>query len=227
MSEKNKPTFSAYEESMHHIGRISMSVMILIMLSVPFLILLVFHTTFTFNAGYWAALAALMVQYVPSGIIEVITYSPLLGTGGTYLGFITGNLLNLKVPCAMNAREIAHTEIGTDENEVISTISIAVSAITTTVVLAVGVLLITPLTPLLEAPVLQPAFKTVVSALFGALGFTYLKKYPKIAVIPWTLAAVLFFFLPSLTNLVSIMVVVLALVSMATGVFLYRKGMLE
>jgi hypothetical protein len=41
------------------------------------------------------------------GVIEVITYVPMLGTGGSYLGFFTGNLTNLKVPCALNAMEAA------------------------------------------------------------------------------------------------------------------------
>ncbi|MGN1388365.1 MAG: hypothetical protein ACI4WR_01845, partial [Bulleidia sp.] len=122
------------------------------------------------------------------------------------------------------ARDIAGTEVGTDENEVISTIAIASSTIVTTLVIAAGVLLIVPLTPLLENPVLQPAFKTVVSALFGAMGFVYIRKYPKIAVIPWILAAVIFWLVPSLTSMVSIMVVVLAVISMAIGHLLYKKG---
>lgn len=225
-NQGNEPAFTAYEESMHRTGRISMAIVLVLMVSVPFLICVVFQEPMNFNAGYWGAFAALMVQYVPSGIIEVITYAPLLGTGGTYLGFITGNLINLKVPCAMNARTLAHTEIGTDENEVVSTISVAASAITTTVVIAVGVMLITPLTPLLESSVLRPAFKTVVSALFGAMGYTYVRKYPKVAVVPWLLAAVLFFMLPSLTSLVSIMVVVLAVIAMGIALLLYRKGMI-
>lgn len=194
------------------------------MIAVPFIVCLVFNTSFTFNDGYWAALMAMLIQYIPSGILEVITYAPLLGTGGTYLGFISGNLANLKVPCAMNARDIAGTEVGTDENEVISTIAIASSTIVTTLVIAAGVLLIVPLTPLLENPVLQPAFKTVVSALFGAMGFVYIRKYPKIAIIPWILAAVIFWLVPSLTSMVSIMVVVLAVISMAIGHLLYKGG---
>jgi hypothetical protein len=221
-----EPVEQSYDQAMHQMGRISMAIMIVLMLAVPFMISFVYGEAPTFNAGYWAAFAALAIQYVPSGIIEVITYSPLLGTGGTYLGFITGNLINLKVPCAMNARELAHTEIGTEENEVISTIAIASSALVTTIVLAIGVILITPLTPLLENPVLQPAFKTVVSALFGAMGFTYVRKYPKVAVVPWLAAVLIFFFVPSLTSMVSIMVVVLALLAMGVGVLLYKKGMI-
>lgn len=213
-----------YYDQMHRMGRISMAIMLVLMLSVPLYVCFVFDTGFTFNTGYWAALGAMLVQYIPSGILEVLTYAPLLGTGGTYLGFISGNLINLKVPCAMNARQIAGTEVGTEENEVISTIAISVSTIVTTLVIAAGVLLIVPLTPLLESEVLQPAFKTVVPALFGGMGFIYVKKYPKIAVLPWTLAIVLFLLVPSLTSMVSVMVVVLSVIAMVTGHLLYKKG---
>lgn len=226
MSEKKMNILDekAYDESMHRFGRLTMAIMLVLMLAVPFEICLVFQEAPAFSSGYWAAFAALMIQFIPSGVIEVITYAPLLGTGGTYLAFITGNLINLKIPCAMNARQLAGTEIGTQENEIVSTISVAVSAIVTTVTIAVGVILITPLTPILENPVLLPAFKTVVSALFGALGFTYIRQYPKVALLPSVLAVILFFAVPKLTNLVSIMVVVLAVVSMAYAYLLYRKG---
>ncbi|MEE8792753.1 MAG: hypothetical protein SOI52_05165 [Erysipelotrichaceae bacterium] len=213
-----------YYDQMHRMGRISMAVMLVLMLSVPFYICLVFDTSFHFNAGYWAALGAMLIQYIPSGILEVITYAPLLGTGGTYLGFISGNLINLKVPCAMNARDIAKAEPGTEENEVISTIAISVCTIVTTLVIALGVICIVPLTPLLESKVLTPAFKTVVPALFGGMGFVYVKKYPKIAIVPWVLAVMLFLLMPSLTSMVSIMVVVLAVIAMVSGHVLYKRG---
>lgn len=213
-----------YYDQMHRMGRISMAIMLVLMLSVPFYVCLVFDTSFHFNAGYWAALGAMLIQYIPSGILEVITYAPLLGTGGTYLGFISGNLINLKVPCAMNARDIARAEPGTEENEVISTIAISVCTIVTTLVIALGVICIVPLTPLLESKVLTPAFKTVVPALFGGMGFVYVKKYPKIAIVPWVLAAMLFLLMPSLTSMVSIMVVVLAVIAMVSGHVLYKRG---
>lgn len=221
MKEKKVMT---YDERMHRTGRISMSVMLALMIAVPFLVTMVMGEWFRFTAGYWAAFISLLIQLVPSGIIEVITYAPMLGTGGTYIAFITGNLINLKIPCVMNAREITKSEIGTEQNEVVSTIAVSVSAIVTTVVLAVGVMLITPLTPLLESPVLVPAFKTVVTALFGAMGYTYFRKYPKVAVIPWTLGVLVFLLDPALTSMVSIMVVVLAVISMGLGLWMHKKG---
>lgn len=135
-------------------------------------------------ALFFPAFLTLSALQLPGGIIEVITYSPMLGTGATYLAFITGNLSNLKIPCAMNAREICGTAIGSPENEVVATLAVSASTITTTLVMTLGVVLLIPLTPLLNHPVLQPAFNWVVSALFGALGYKYFRNNPKMIVVP-------------------------------------------
>ena len=77
--------------------------------------------------------------YWTVGVIEVITYTPMLGTGGTYLAFVTGNLTSLKAPSALNAMENADVKPGTEEGEVISTLAIATCSIVTTLVLVLGV----------------------------------------------------------------------------------------
>ncbi len=213
-----------YDDTMHKLGRASMGFIFIALLAVPFAICLVFGEKPNFGGGYWIAFASVLLQNIPGCFVEVITYAPMLGTGGTYLAFITGNLSNLKIPCVMNARDMAKTEIGTKENEIVSTISVATSAIVTTVTIILGVLLIVPLTPVLENPTLLPAFKTVIPALFGALGFNYVKKFPKIAVLPAALAIALFLLMPSLTNMVGMMVVVFAVISMAYALLLYKKG---
>lgn len=46
-------------------------------------------------------------------MVEYLIYVPMLGSGASYLSFITGNLSNLKIPCAVNARDLAHTKVGT------------------------------------------------------------------------------------------------------------------
>ena len=90
------------------------------------------------------------IIYIPVAIVEFLVYTPMLGVGGSYLAFITGNVTNMKIPCAMNARDIAKTKVGTPENEIISTISVATSAIVTTLVIVAGVILMIPLRPVLE-----------------------------------------------------------------------------
>ena len=44
-----------------------------------------------------------------SSVAEFLIYTPMLGAGGGYLAFITGNLINMKIPCAVNARDIVGT----------------------------------------------------------------------------------------------------------------------
>ncbi len=204
-----------------------MAFMLLVMFCLPLGICLILRTTPDFSAAFWMAFVPIILADVPSGIGELIAYAPLLGTGGTYLAFITGNLSNLKIPCAMNARKMAGTEIGTPENEVVSTISVASSAITTTIVIALGVLFITPLTPILENPTLRPAFKTVIPAMFGALGYKYASDNPKAAILPVALGIIIFLIAPQLTTQVSIMVFVIAAISIVATFFLYKKGLFK
>ena len=227
MKQTEKNAAASYYDSMHRSGRFWTALMILVMIGIPAGVCLIFRTTPNFSPAFWAAFLPILLMDIPSGIVELVTYAPLLGTGGTYLGFITGNLSNLKVPCAMNARDMMGTKVGTEENEIVSTISIATSAITTTIVLAVGDLLLVPLGPLLEDPTLLPAFKTVIPAMFGALGFRYAVDSPKAAILPLVLGIALFLIFPQLTSSVSIMVFVIAAVSLGATFILYKKGIIK
>lgn len=219
-----KNTARSYEDSTHRLGRFWMAVMLLVMFCLPLGICIIFKTFPDFSGPFWAAFIPILLADVPSGIGELIAYAPILGTGGTYLAFITGNLSNLKIPCAMTAQKMAKTEVGSEESEVVATLSVASSAITTTIVLALGVMLITPLTPVLENPTLLPAFKTVIPAMFGALGYKYAADNPKAAIIPLALGISIFLIAPQLTSSVSIMVFVIAAISLVATFFLYRTG---
>ena len=114
--------------------------------------------------------------YWTVGLIEVITYTPMLGVGGTYLSFVTGNLTSLKAPSALTAMENCNVKPGTEEGEVISTIAIATSTIVTTLVLCAGVLLLAAISPILNHPALKPAFDNILPALFGGLAVVYVSK---------------------------------------------------
>ena len=163
--------------------------------------------------------------YWTVGTIEVLTYVPMLGTGGSYLGFFTGNLTSLKVPCALNAMEAADVEPGTEAGEVISTIAIAVSALVTTAVIAVGVLLLSQIRGFLESPVLQPAFDNILPALFGPLAVVYVAKNWKVALTPLVFMITLFICVPSLASSASVLVPVGALLAIGAARILYKKGL--
>ena len=165
-----------------------------------------------------------LIIFIVGGVVEVITYSPMLGTAGTYLGFFTGNLVNLKVPCAVNAREQAKVKHGSAEGEIISTLSVATSTIVTTLVIVAGVILLVPLQPVLQNEALLPAFNNVVPALFGALGIKYFLKSPKIAVIPLLLMSLLCIFVPSMINETSILMIPSGALALGIGFLLFKKG---
>ena len=164
--------------------------------------------------------------YWTVGTIEVLTYVPMLGTGGSYLGFFTGNLTSLKVPCALNAMEAADVEPGTEAGEVISTIAIAVSALVTTAVIAIGVLLLSQIRGFLESPALQPAFDNILPALFGPLAVVYVAKNWKVAMTPLVFMIVLFICVPSLASSASVLVPVGALLAIGAARILYKKGLI-
>ena len=177
--------------------------------------------------GFVLGLIATAPMYWAVAVVEVLTYVPMLGAGGSYLSFVTGNISNLKLPVALNALEQAGVKASSEEGEIISTIAIAVSSIVTTLIIVLGVILITPLTPVLNAPVLAPAFAQILPALFGGLGVVFISKNWKIAIAPVTLMLILFIFVPALnSSTVGIMVPVGVLFTMGVSRIMYKKGLL-
>ena len=158
------------------------------------------------------------------GVIEVITYTPMLGVGGTYLSFVTGNLTSLKAPAALTAMENANVKPDTEEGEVISTIAVATSSIVTTLVLALGVGILSFLTPVLEHPALKPAFDNILPSLFGGLAVVYISKNWKLSLAPLVFMVVLFLCVPSLAGSVGVLVPVGVLVALGAARVMYKKG---
>lgn len=158
------------------------------------------------------------------GVIEVITYSPMLGTAGTYLAFVTGNLTSLKAPSALTAMENAEVKPNTEEGEVISTIAIATCSIVTTLILALGVFALGFISPILDSPALAPAFDNILPALFGGLAVVYVSKNWKLALAPLIFMVVLFLAVPSLASSVGVLVPVGVLIALGSARILYKKG---
>lgn len=186
--ENNKKIKTTFDKD-HLYGRIFLATAILLIMAIPLIMCLTLKVF-----PEWAVLGKGLIgciMFIVGGFIEVMTYSPMLGTKGTYLAFFTGNLVNLKLPCAVNAREQANVKHGSKEGEIVSTISIATSTIVTTLILALGVACIVPLTPVLESEVLKPGFDSAFAALFGALAYKYFIKNLDIALPPLAISIIL------------------------------------
>lgn len=211
-------------DSVHRDGRIWNLSMMVILLAFPVLVGIIFNAGPNWQ-GVWQGLVATAPMYWAVGVIETITYIPMLGAGGSYLSFVTGNISNLKLPCALNALENAEVKAQSEEGEIISTIAIAVSSIVTTIIIIIGVILIVPLNPILSSEAIKPAFDQMLPALFGGLGVAFVSKNLKLAAAPVALMLVLFIFVPALdAGTVGIMVPVGVIFTLIYARILYKKN---
>ncbi len=215
----------SYNENIHVVGRIWSILSLMVICSVP--VVLCGYLGVLPNAQYvLAGIYKVGIIYIPIGVIETLTYTPMLGPGASYLAFVTGNLTNLKIPCAINAIEISGVEQGSEQADILSVLSVASSALVTNAILIVGVLALVPLTPVLSAPEFAPAFTNVVPALFGALGYMFVSQNPKIAIVPVVFILALFLILPAdLANSISGgLIPISVLVTIFGARVLYKKG---
>ena len=219
---ENRKTYEAYLKSTHRLGRTVSVITLVLLVGAPFAIGALLGAEPDLGAVARAFLSVGLVWTV-SSVVEFLVYTPMLGAGGSYLAFITGNLINMKIPCAMNAKELVNAKSGTAENEVIATLSIATSSLVTIVVLALGVVLLIPLQPVLQSPVLAPAFANVVPALFGAMAYKYYRKDPALAMVPLTVMIILFTLVPSLTSSTSFMIIPSGALAILLAWIRYRK----
>ncbi len=216
---------NAYFNRVHKWGIIWNFGALLMLLSIP-VVLSVYLGVWPEGKTLLTVLGKLMLLYWVTAVIEVVTYVPMLGAGGTYLSFVTGNITNLKLPCGLTAMENAKVRANTEEGEVISTIAIGVSSITTTIIIAVGVLAFSPVLPYITADdsIFKPAFEQVLPALFGALGASYFAKHWKLVPLPIIVGVIVLIFSPTMGVGTLMFVTIVAAVA---GVFvLYKKNWL-
>ena len=219
---KQNEVYTQYLENTHRLGRIFTAAVLALLIGAPFLMGAYLGAMPNLSAAVKAFLGVGIV-YLISCIVEYLIYLPMLGAGGSYLGFITGNLINMKIPCAINARDIVGVKSGTPENEIVSTLSIAASSLVTILILAVGVVLMIPLQPFLQSEALQPAFENVVPALFGAMACKYYRTNKKVALIVLTFMILLYILVPSLLGSVSMMIIPSGALAIILSYLSFRK----
>ena len=222
---KNTYQKKSFEEMTHVYGRIWIVSALGMMLAYP-IISCIYYGAWPGFMPVLKGLIGVAPIYWTVGLIEVLTFVPMLGTGSSYLAFVTGNLTSLKVPAALTAMENAKVKPGTEEGEVISTIAVATSSIVTTIIIALGVLMLVPLTPILNNPVIKPAFDNILPSLFGGLAVVYVSKSWKIALTPMIFMLILFIAVPSLSSSVGVLVPVGAGIAIGAARMMYKKGMI-
>ena len=156
-----------YLPKMHRIGKIT-GVLGVFASFLPALVL-------GFGHGLWPDLALLATCFITVTtsfgflwVIEPISYYPVLGPVGTYMAFLSGNISNMRVPCASIAQVSAGVELGSEQGSIISTIGMGVSIIINIIILSVGVIAGSSILAMLP-PSVTAALNYLLPALFGAL----------------------------------------------------------
>ncbi len=225
-----------YFNSMHRLGRIMTVITLIVFFAVP-LITCIRYGIMPTLGQIIGATATLLIVLVPSSIGELLSETPVLGSS-YYLSSITGNVINMKLPAAINAQDIAGVKKGTSAADAVSGVAVAVSSLTTMAIIAVGVLLMTPLQPVLQSEFVSVASNYVVPALFGYLALGFLKKDAgegmvvhggiKTLVIPFVLAGALYLLATDIySNYQGFLII--GFIALLYGItrFMYKKGIVH
>lgn len=218
----------------HKSGRLFMLGFLLYTFCIPFIICAVYGVWPSFKQILPGTVAILALM-VPSSIAEVGSYTPILGSS-CYLTFATGNLMNLKIPCAVEAQKIAKVEQNTTEGDAVALISTCVSSIVTIVVLAVGLLLIVPMQGVLQNQYIATASSYILPALFGCMslgilgrgnGPVYVKNKLLIMVVPAILVSILALMGVASSGMAGFLLIVMIPLSILCARILYKTGVLK
>lgn len=226
-------TLDPFVEWAHRTGRIFMIGFLLYAIGIPVICCIVFHAWPKPQAILPGLMTVLMMLGIQS-VLEVGLYTPILGSS-SYLTFATGNIMNLKIPCVMNAQKVAEVETNTTAGDAVALISTCVSSIVTIVVLAIGMLLIVPLRPFLESAVAQSASNYLLAALFGSIAVGFLapqkgkhvmKNKLWVCLIPFILTTLLAVSGQLKSSMAMVMILVAIPLCILTGRILYKKGVI-
>lgn len=226
-------TWEQYTNEIHKLGRICIVITLIVLFGLPIIYCTIYDIIPSFSEFILAA-SGLLFIFIPIGIAEVFSYTPILGSAA-YVTFITGNILNLKLPCATNAMSIADVSPGTEKADIVGTLAISISSITTVIVIFIGVLLLVPLEPIMSTPAIKTATTYLIPALFGALivsilsssGDVIIEGVWKAGILPGILILCVNLFVISLSGLEGVALLVVIPLTILCAKVLYKKDKIK
>ena len=211
-----------YDEWAHRFGRISLIIGSAATLIYSLVLILVYRIPAEWG-NIMSGVGNVLLLMTAVSLSEFLSISPMIGTSAMYIMVLTGNYTNLKIPASIAAMQAVGLDPAnyTEESDVISTISMAVSAITSIVIIAAGVALYAPLSGIMASETLAPAFDNIVPALFGALAVSMIGKYWKLAIAPFVLGVILL-----KTEIINsaLVLAILILIGVLCARLMYRKN---
>ena len=129
-----------------------------------------------------AAWGLVTISFGAFYIVEPVSYYAALGMTGTYLSFLSGNIGNMRVPCAALALEVTDSEPGTLKAEVASTMAICGSIITNLIFTTLAAIVGAAVVSVLPKFIVTGLTKYAAAAIFGGTFGNFAIKHPKVAV---------------------------------------------
>lgn len=180
-----------YMPKVNRIGKIT-GYLGVVLAFIPAIMLAIVYGILPKGAALLTAVIAGVSSFGVLWFVEPISYFPVIGAAGTYMAFLSGNISNMRIPCASMAQVSADVKPGTEEGSVIATIGMAVSIIINVAVLTIGAILGASVLSLLPDGV-KAALNYLLPALFGALLVQFGMRMKKHALIMVVIALALYF----------------------------------
>lgn len=232
--DKQAAKLDPFTEWAHKSGRIFMVVFIVYMLAIPFIVCTVYQCMPSFKMCL-PGLISILIIMAPMSVAEVGSYTPILGSS-SYLTFASGNLMNLKMPCIINAQRIAKVEQSTVEGDAIALIATAVSSSVTIIILAIGMVLLAFIQPILENEAVATASDYLLPALFGCMslgllspgsGDTKVKNHLLPALVPAILISILTILGIASSGIAGILMLLMIPVTILCAWIMWKKGIVK
>ncbi|MCG7344802.1 small-conductance mechanosensitive channel [Sporosarcina sp. ACRSL] len=210
-SESASSSMARFHEQSHFWGRLTILLVMIASVGLPA------YLSFVLGAhpGWGPILAGLIGYAAFIGvlwILEPITYFPILGIGGTYIAFLSGNIANLCVPCSSAAQKAVGAELGTKKAEIAGVLGIALASLTNTIIIILTVLTGTFIVNLIPESI-QASFVFVLPAVFGAVLGQFAFSKPKYGVMAVLIGIGVFFSpIPSLIKIASCVAISIAII---------------
>ncbi|MDY3868104.1 MAG: hypothetical protein SOZ52_01880 [Pyramidobacter sp.] len=183
--------------------------------------------------GYWPKVPDVMLGWMNITaafgsyyVMQPIQFFPILGVAGTYMSNLSGNIMNMRVPCSIAAEKAAGVEAGTQEAEICATIGSAVSTLINIVILTLAVIAGVSVLNMLPKSMVA-SLQYLLPALLGAC--TVLVSFDNPVFIPIALAvtfAVKLGLVGMFPGLAVLGDVIAIFGTVAVGFFLYKAGII-
>lgn len=225
----------SFQSWAHRWGRVGTLIALIYMVALPFVVLAAYDSIPSLGEVFNVNTFSILLIYIPVGFSEALSYTPILGCSA-YLAFITGNIMNLKLPVAANAMNLTKKQPNTPEGEAIASVAVAVSSLMTVAILTLAAVCASFISPVFELPAVKTASGYLLPALFGsmALGLFASSSSGSKGVLPvliimtvLSLAARLAGYGSVLGGLVGIFIIVMLPIGILTSYVLWKKGKIQ